>query len=169
MTTGDKIALGGAFATGVGSLVSMVGVIVVYRQLRRMVEANSTMAEANKLANAMAVVAIEEAIRSARAELAAAAMAVLRKKSAPDQDYEIERLSLEEKTERYLNVLDRLCSYIRRGYIDEETYRQDYRRGIAETIEQHRDKFGPDTRHPNVLHVNDAWRRDRSARDRPLS
>lgn len=169
MNIGERIALGGAVATGVGSLVSMVGVFLVYRQLRRMVEANRTMAESNKLANAMAVVAIEEAIRSARADVASAATEVLKKKNDPDQDLELERLSLEEKTERYLNVLDRLCSYIRRGYIDEETYRQDYRRGIAETIEQHWDKFGPDTRHPNVLHVHDAWRDDRSCRDRSLS
>lgn len=165
MTVGEQIALAGTAATFAGVLVSVIGVVVVYRQLGRMAEANRTMAEANKLANAMAVVAIEEALRSARAEVAAASLAVLAKGSDPKHDLEPERLALEEKTERYLNVFDRLCSYIRRGYIDEATYRQDYRRGIAETVEQHRDKFGPDTRHPNILHVNGAWREDRSARD----
>lgn len=72
---------------------------------------------------------------------------------------------MEEKTERYLNVMDRLCSYIRRGHIDEKTYRQDYRSWIAETIKQHVEKFGPATRHGNILHVHRSWSEDRSARD----
>lgn len=165
MSTSEIIALWSAVATGAGVVVGFFGLIFIHKQLARMAEANSKMAEANKLANAMAVVTIEEALRSARAELAEASLAVVSNANVPGRDIEPYRLAMEEKTERYLNVFDRLCACIRRGIIEETTYRQDYRRGIAETIDQHKTKFGPDTRHANILHVHRAWSEDRSARD----
>jgi len=157
MTTSESIGMWAAIATGAGVLVNLVGVFVFYRQLARM-------AEANRLSNAMAVVSLEEMLRAARKDLATVSLSIVANENTPGHDFAHDKLVMEERIEQYLNVADRLCSYIRRGYIDEATYRQDYRQFIAEIVKQYTNYFGADTRHPNILYVHRAWSEDRSAR-----
>jgi uncharacterized phage infection (PIP) family protein YhgE len=125
-------------------------------------EAGKTAAEAAKLSAAMAVVTLEQAIVAARRELSAVANHI--QEQAP-MITTADELRLANELELYLNQLDRLCSYIRRGHIDEKIYREDYRLTLVETVRDYRSNFGPDTRHHNIVKVHDAWRDNKSARD----
>lgn len=134
---------------------------------KRSAEANEQAAEANKISGLMAVLSLESALSEARFQLSTSA--ARRSAAAGDASLTAEQLRSinefhEERIEQYLNSADRICACIRRGYVDEEQYRKDYRSWIAEIISHHKARFGPDTRHQNVLHVHNRWSQDQSAR-----
>ncbi len=153
-------------------LVGGTGLGLVFGQLREMKNSLRVGVEANKTSNLMAVLALEEGLARSRAELSdaarEAALIADEESEAADETtgLKLAKLRYDEKKEQYLNAADRLCACIIRGYVDEETYRQDYRPAIAEIVSQHRDRLGPDTRHRNILKVNDAWAQDKSAREK---
>lgn len=134
-------------------------------------EANELAAQANKNANLVTVLTMENSLWSARLRVAEAATqqmdAARRHKEedseTSDQLLKNAQLVYDEAKEQYLNVLDRLCACIVRGFVDEEVYRRDYRELIAETIRDHAPAFQVGTRHYNVVTVHEAWRDDRSA------
>ena len=143
--------------TAIGSLGTAAGALLVWRQLTAMVAEQ-------RISALMAVLTLEESISRARGELsdaAAEAARIANDQSMNDVSLKIAKARYEEKTEQYLNTMDRLCACIVRGLVDEETYRQDYRPGLAEIVKQHAQRFGPDTRHRNILKVHQAWSEDR--------
>jgi hypothetical protein len=177
-----------AAGAGLAVVVAIVGLVLVVKQLKRMNQANEIAAEAAKnaaesaklsaasneiaagaaktaaeaatLSAAMAVVALEQAVVAARRALTEIINRVNVDPATPGGE---ELLAAE--LELYLNQLDRLCSYIRRGHIDEKIYREDYRLLLVETVRDYKVSFGPDTRHHNIVKVHDAWRDNKSARD----
>lgn len=156
MSTQEAISLAGVIVNG----IALIGLFLLWWQIRNMTKANTLAAESNKLQMAMAVVALEQAIADARARFADISHKINHSGVASEAD----KLLFEERLENYLNFMDRLCSYIRRGFIDEEMYRQDYRQVITETVASYSDKFTASTRHRNIRHVNDKWHEDKSAR-----
>ena len=155
-----------------GLLIGGVSARYIYQQLCRMAEANQQMIEANKIANAMNVITLEQAIADTRAELAEVAQQIAsfgatgQLSEKETATFQAAKLRLQERLEQYLNFVDRLCSYIVRGLIDEEDYRQDYRPWLAETVQKYKDRFGPDTRHRNILKAHQAWSEDKSVKER---
>lgn len=153
-----------ALTISAGVLIS--GVVFAGFQLRQLVLSSRQTAEANKIANLMAVIDLERSIAEARYRIAAAVARLGECPQDPeDRDFKIAKALYAEAKEQYLNVSDRLCSCIIRGLVDEEIYRRDYRQWVVETVAQHREQLGPDTRHRNILEVHEKWSEDKSARD----
>jgi hypothetical protein len=151
-------------------LIAAVGLFALFWQLRGATEQIKLGVTANQTSNLMAVLAIEEGVARSRAELSDASYQIGLMQDEPgameSEALRFARLRLDEKIEQYLNSWDRLCACIIRGNVDEQTYRQDYRPGLAEIVTQYRDKLGPDTRHHNILRVHQAWAQDKSAKEK---
>jgi hypothetical protein len=152
-----------------GLTIAIIAAIAVWRQLRHASRSLAT-------SSLMAILALEDAIARSRAEYSDALMEAARFKDQLEKLSDTERkpagpfleileFRIAEKVEQYLNALDRLCACIIRGDVDEARYRQDYRSGIQDAIDGHADHLGPNTRHPNIIKVHEAWRSDRSAVD----
>jgi hypothetical protein len=150
--------------------IAAAGLFAVFWQLRGVRKQVELGVTANQTSNLMAVLAIEEGVARSRAELSDASYQIGLLQNQPEtaesESLRFAELRLEEKIEQYLNSWDRLCACIIRGNVDEETYRQDYRPGLAEIVSQHKDKLGPDTRHHNILKVHQSWAQDKSAREK---
>lgn len=148
---------------GLQALTALVGLVLVVGQLQKLAEQNKIAADAASLSAAMAVVQLEQAVATSRDQLAAFAAEMHERKD--DQGFmDAAVLRLPELIEQYLNNADRLCSYLIRGYIDEENYREDFRTWLAEMIRDYKDRFGPDSRHRNILRVHQAWADGKKAR-----
>lgn len=137
-------------------------------QTERSAEANLLSAESNNFAALMAVLELENSVASARVRVSEGAARL----SSVDRDadpkaFEFATLIYQEAVEQYLNATDRLCSCIIRGFVDEETYRKDYRFWFAEIVKAYASSFGADTRHPNILKVHQAWQDDRPVCPKP--
>lgn len=154
---------------GASLIVAILAALGLYKQIKHA-------AESLKTSSLMAVLALEDALAQRRSDLAEAQVEVARfahemdsmtpdAKSAAQALLNILQLRASERLEQYLNTLDRLCACIVRGNVDEEIYRQDYRGGVQDIVNGHADRFGANTRHPNVVKVHVAWRDDKSARD----
>lgn len=170
MSTADQIA---AFAAvfSLGQLaVAAWALQVIRKQLKRMADANEIAAGASKsaadaasLSAAMAVVQLEQSVAASRDALATLSADIHAKKD--DAAFmEAAAMRHPELLEQYLNNTDRLCSYIIRGFIDEDNYREDYRNWLTETVRDYKDRFGADCRHRNILNVHHAWAEGRKAR-----
>lgn len=159
----------------VSVIVATTGIYLIYRQLQAMVASIQIAIDDNKNSNLMTVLALEESVSKCRVAMSEAAVKAAliaddeKRKNITEASIALTlaKLQYDEKTEQYINALDRLCSCIVRGYIDEEQYRQDYRNGIAETIKNHKEFFGADTRHHNILAVHTAWSQDKLACEKP--
>jgi hypothetical protein len=166
---GDNKVDAGEYAAWAGVVVTAIGLGLVVVQLRRGAKELELSGEANKNSNLMAVLALESSLSDARSKLAevASQMALIANESKDNEGEEpvaltIVRLHYNERVEQYLNSADRLCACIIRGYVCETQYRQDYRPWISEIVKKHVDRLGPDTRHRNILKVNEAWSEDRN-------
>lgn len=120
-------------------------------------------ADAASLSAAMAVVQLEQAVATSRGQLADFA-AEMHQRKDDSKFMDAAAVRLPELIEQYLNNSDRLCSYIIRGYIDEEYYREDFRNWLTEMVRDYKERFGPDSRHRNILHVHHAWADGKKAR-----
>lgn len=143
-------------------IIATVSLVFAGIELHRVAGANRAVAESNRIANHMAVLQLEDSLMAARIRWSDIAHDVLKHASDPEA---LTNLALRkaEAGEQYLNVADRLCASIRRGLIDEESHRQDYRDWVAEVVKEFEGKLGPATRHPNILAVHNAWKQDKSA------
>jgi hypothetical protein len=152
---------------GAQALTALVGLILVVNQLSKLAEQNKIAADAASLSVAMAVVQLEQAVATSRGQLAEFA-AEMHERKDERNFMEAAVLRLPELIEQYLNNADRLCSYIIRGYIDEDPYREDFRNWLTEMVRDYRERFGADSRHRNILHVHHAWADGKKARNREL-
>lgn len=150
-----------AWGTIGGAIIAAFGLFFIHKQIKEAVRSN-------RMSSLMAVLSLEESIAKARLDLST--MAADRAKAALDLSKTPDELKVinqfyEERIEQYLNVTDRLCTCIRRKYVDEDQYRRDYRKWIDEVVSKHKDRFGVDTRHHNIRHVHEKWSQDQSAVD----
>jgi len=150
----------------VSAVIALVGLMFAAFQIRRAAdalersaEANQLTAEANNISNLMAVLQLEESINQAGYRLLDAV-------KEDDDNHTMRNASyIKVCTERYLNAIDRFCQCIRTGIVDEEIYRQDYRRRIEEAVEKNSGSFGTTTSYLHVMHVYQSWKADKSAVD----
>ncbi|HEX5753712.1 MAG TPA: hypothetical protein VFZ09_46410 [Archangium sp.] len=155
------------------SAFSAVGALVFTGlQLKGVADSARTGAEASRISSLMAVLQLEEGIRSARrrwAEAAGQAMKIANavKSANPPSDDEINgaKALLAESAEEYLNTMDRLCACIVRGLVNEDVYRRDFRNWIDETVREFPDDFRAGTRYFHVLRCHNQWKDEKSAKD----
>jgi len=65
---------------------------------------------------------------------------------------------LKDRTESYLNAVERLCFCIHRGYFPEKEWRAEYREWIATDIEDHEEFFGASTSYTHMVKLHEMWR-----------
>lgn len=114
-------------------------------------------AQAHQLTGFMAVVSLEVALGEARGALTDACVALMaaRERKASNEMILVLEAAVAARQQQYDNLLDRLCSAIVHGLIDEATYRPDYRDVIKSASER--------TNHIYIQEVHNAWRIDRPA------
>ena len=62
-----------------------------------------------------------------------------------------------EKLEDYLNIFDRLCYYIRKGQINDDDFRIEYRDMLSQTIREFPELFVDGSQYRNMKKLNDTW------------
>lgn len=147
--------------------IAILSVGAIFLQLRNMTESIKKAAEANKLSNVMVVIQLEQSVADARMffHQAVDEVAKLAEQTPKPSPETIKRLEHNRNVarEQYLNTMDRLCTCIIRGYVDEKEYREDYRRSITDIIDKFPEKFNADTRHRNIKHIHEKWSAGESA------
>lgn len=153
--------------TDIVSSLSNFGLLVVasitawfaYKQLKELVKQLQATNKANEMANLMAVLQLETMVANSRSTWVDAMNKVILN---PSSDAKFDDDLVNELREQYFNVLDRLCSCLRRGYIKEKEYQEDYRLQINEVITKYSSSFAPGTRHRNIVIVHDTWKDGKS-------
>jgi hypothetical protein len=150
--------------TGLGFAGTVLAVLVAYGQLKRMAQSVDIAVKANAISTVNTVLSIEQMIFENRVRLSEASIAVSEMNARADRgdhivpaDVEIATLRFNEARESYLNAFDRLCACLLRGSIPEDDYRKDYRGGLTELVQQHRELLGVDTRFRNIIKLYDKW------------
>jgi hypothetical protein len=149
----------------VGTVVAIGLLIVAVYQLRRAAQAVERATEANQLSTLNTVLSLDATISERRIRLSEASVAIseLARKAKDDPtppkegEFKVAQLRFEEARESYLNAMDRLCACILRGFLPEDDCRRDYRGGINDTVQGHKDLLGPGTRYRNILKVHEKW------------
>ena len=146
------------FVAFLGILVAAAGVWVANKQLGRAVDSIREAVAANRTASLMAVLSIEQLVADARVRFEDANHQL---RIDPTSAATIELQ--EARREQFLNAVDRLCACIRKGYVDEDEYKADYRDMVFEIVATYPALFAADTDHRHIKHVHDAWKDERRA------
>ena len=149
----------------VGVVVAGVGVAVTYCQLARGAKALEDSANSNHLSALMAMLQIESTVNDAKRRLVDSARELRSKKSVSNAAAKEAEEYMELCVEGYLDSLDRLCSAIRYGLVDEVMYRKDYRIVLRQAVKEHPARFAAGTNFRHIRFVNERWSEDKSARD----
>ncbi|MGY1511025.1 hypothetical protein ACW7GX_11500 [Aeromonas hydrophila] len=114
----------------------------------------------NKINTLNSLLALEDQIAQRRQELSSSAIALHAfKDTANNEQFDIAKLRFNEAVQMYLNGLDRLCSCIIEGYLDEKKMMRDYRDVINNAVKDHSEKFGADSKYTNIIDINHKWKR----------
>ncbi|WP_449543182.1 hypothetical protein [Enterobacter ludwigii] len=76
-----------------------------------------------------------------------------------DERFDIAALRYNEAVQMYLNGLDRLCFCIKKGYLDKNDMKVEYREIIISAVKDHEEKFGKSTSYTNIIDIHDEWKR----------
>jgi hypothetical protein len=157
----------------VAALAAGGGVWVAWNQLGRLADSNESAARsaesAAKSAESAAVANViqidtlrrEAALRLEEAGLAVANLKTRKEAGETITEHEVTvaDLRLNGAIDNYLNALDRICSFLRKGALPEDEYRPDYREIINEAIAKYESRFGGAQNHfRNVKAIYDSWR-----------
>lgn len=144
--------IGGAIGL-IGGLCGIGGLVVAYKQLRKIAENQNIAMQNQKMDILKVVLEIESQISQRSVEMSRASVDYLT--DTNDKNKEAYFLAMKEN---YFNALDRLCFCIRKGYIPEKEWEREYRNMIQNTIakEEFKDDFNPNTSpYKNIIKLND--------------
>lgn len=157
MTAYETISSVTAIATLVLGLTMAYFALRSLRGLVRQVEQGS---EANKLQHLLALLALEERLMDHRCRFSAAGVRLAELGANGPADpatFQAAKLQFDETKQVYLNVLDRFCSCILRGWLREEDLRVDYREYVATIIRDLEADFRPGTIYRNIVRLHERW------------
>jgi hypothetical protein len=146
----------GLVASFITAAAAVVGVIVAWIQLKNL---NSTL----RMDGLLGVLQLEAEINERRGRMCETAIQIHEenrkpKKEQEKQTFESLETILRERTEAYLNAVDRLAFCILKGYFPEKEWRAEYRDFIATDVADHQEYFGPSTRYTNILKLHARWK-----------
>ncbi|HBC7422427.1 hypothetical protein [Serratia marcescens] len=116
--------------------------------------------ESNKINKLNSLLALEGQIAQRRQELSSSAIALKEFENIEkDERFDIAALRYNEAVQMYLNGLDRLCFCIKKGYLDKNDMKVEYREIIISAVKDHEEKFGKSTSYTNIIDIHDEWKR----------
>lgn len=160
MTPQDIAAIASSIISFFALIVSIVVAWIGLSQLRKLANQVSEAVEQNRINKLNALIGIEHAIRESRLRLSEAGIACLEMKNPMGIDQEKAaalQLQFSEAKQSFLNCLDRLCFAVKKGLLDDDDMRRDYRDMIKEVMRDFAGDFGAATPYRHIKAVYEAW------------
>lgn len=140
----------------ISAIIALIMLGVAIFQLNKLNAQVLEAVKANKINGLGTFLEIENQILSNRRELAKASIQCLELEKGTNE-FDSASLYLNECTENYLNVLDRLCFCILKEYFDNDEMKIEYRNIINDAVKENKDAFSQATKHRNIVKIHGKW------------
>ena len=141
----------------VSAFIALIMLAIAICQISKLTKQVEAAVKSNSIGELNALLALEEQIADRRLRLSQAGIAVNECKDQSSESFDSLVLQFNEAKQMYLNGLDRFCFCVRKGLLQDEDMRLEYREIITAAIKDFPDDFGKGTPYRNISKVYEDW------------